>query len=259
MSSGLEGAAFAADYMYWVGIDTDPAATDDELAEFNEFYASVHFPEVLQANPGFVSATRYRLEAPDPRGDFGPQWLAVYAIRDLAGAERYAVREKDPAAQRPAYTPGPALWKSMSPRWRVMWRQLIAVGQRAAAPESIFLVGMDTPAGASMRDVEEFNAYYSDTHLPEVLLNGNYEAGTRLERYEAFLHRQPDGCPEFCAVYEGEGSAPAGPPPGAPTPGPDSWERRETAWRLRYRRVTDQVVRPEASASARPTTQGEKS
>ncbi len=250
MTAGTEPTAFAADYMYWVGIDTDSNASEADLAAFNEFYAQVHFPEVLRANPGFVSATRYQLETPDPRGDFGPTWLAVYGIRDLSGAERYAAREKDASAERPRYTPGPALWKTMSPRWRMIWRQVFALGSRASAPDSIFMVGMDTAEGASGQDVEDFNKYYSDTHLPEVLDNGKYGAGTRFERYESFLHRRPEGCPQFCAVYEGAGNGVTGPPSGPPTPGPTAWENRDTRWRLRYRRVSDSVLASDATTSA---------
>jgi hypothetical protein len=115
-------------------------------------------------------------------------------------------------------------------------------------PESIFMVGMDAADGASEQGVAEFNEYYSSTHVPEVLENGKYHAGTRFELLEAFMHRRPDTAPRFCAVYEGDTAASAGPPPGPPTPGPASWEKRDTKWRLRYRRVGDLVTAPGASA-----------
>ena len=53
--------AFAYPFMYWVGMntpsDTDPAA----VAEFSQFYSTIHVPEVVASNPGFVRGTRYEL------------------------------------------------------------------------------------------------------------------------------------------------------------------------------------------------------
>jgi len=251
MSEADEAAGiFATASMYWVGVDTDPAATPDQIAEFNDFYTRVHLPEVLELNPGFWAATRYRLETPDPRGDLGPTWLTVYSIDEVAGADRYVARERDPARGRPKYTSGPGLWKTMSPRWRLIWRQVFSIGPRALPPESIFMVGMDAADGAGAPELAAFDQYYNDIHLPEVLDNGKYSAGTRFERYEAFLHQRPEGCPQFCAVYEGEPAGAAGPPPGAPTPGPEAWERRTTTWRLRYRRVGELVLAPDAGVAA---------
>lgn len=249
MTTPATERVFAAPYQYWVGIDTAPGASEDDLAELDDFYRRFHFPEVFAANPGFITATRYRLDAPDPRGDFGPMWLAVYGIEDRAGAERYEALESDPTVERPKYTPGPAVWKGMSPRWRIMWRQTFASGERSLSPESIFMVGMDTPATASAQEVAEFNDFYSSTHVPEVLSTGGYEAGTRVERQAVFFHREPDECPQFCAIYEGAGGTSSGPPPGEPTPGPDAWENRETRWRLRYRRVGASMTVLDAAAA----------
>lgn len=251
MAEDAADAVFAADYTYWVGIDTDPNATEAEIDEFNEFYTRFHLPEVLRANPGFTAAARYRLEGPDPRGDLGPMWLTAYAIEDQAGADRYVARERDPNAERPNFTPGPALWKRMSPRWRLMWRQVFSLGPHASAPEAIMMVGMDPAEGASEQDLEAFDAFYSATHVPEVLAGGSWQAGTRYEQYAAFVHLRPDDCPRFCAVYEGDGSdRPAGPPPGSPAPGPDVWENRDSKWRLRYRLVSPPMTRAHAGVSA---------
>lgn len=254
-TTSVTNGVFASDYMYWVGIDTDlSTASEIDLAEFDEFYTQVHLPEVLQANPGFVLAARYRLEAPDPRGDFGPMWLAVYGIADTAGAEGYLARANDPAALRPAFTRGPAVWSGMSARWRILWRQVFSQGGRSAAPDTIMLIGMDPPQDSTPQDLVDFNEFYSHTHIPEVLGGGPFVAATRFERLEAFLHKQPDGCPRFCAVYEGSGEATppprqAGPPPPM-AEGPSSWERRETTWRLRYRRVSELVSVPDPDQQA---------
>src|SRR5438045_2031366 len=100
--------AFAHPFMYWVGINTAPQTSSTDLAAFNSFYSRVHAGEVLARNPGFVRATRYELLQPDPRGDYGPRWLAVYEMDGEAAARAYAAREDGPAEGRPTYTPGPS-------------------------------------------------------------------------------------------------------------------------------------------------------
>src|ERR1700682_2800816 len=99
--------AFAYPFMYWVGMTTAPETAASDLAEFNAFYSQTHLPEVVAGNPGFVRGTRYELVGPDPRGDFGPRWLAVYEMDGEAAARTYGERNDGPAAGRPQYTPRP--------------------------------------------------------------------------------------------------------------------------------------------------------
>jgi hypothetical protein len=54
---------------------TNPASPERE-AEFNEWYDTVHVPDIL-ALPGFTAATRYKASAPS--GD-APSHLAIYEI-----------------------------------------------------------------------------------------------------------------------------------------------------------------------------------
>lgn len=72
--------AFAYPFMYWVGMNTHPDTDPTAVAEFSRFYSTIHVPEVVASNPGFVRGTRYELLHPDPRGDWGPRWLAVYEM-----------------------------------------------------------------------------------------------------------------------------------------------------------------------------------
>src|SRR5215510_13688744 len=58
----------------------------------------MHVPEVVASNPGFVRGTRYELLQPDPRGDWGPRWLAVYEMDGEAAARTYAQRNDAPPA-----------------------------------------------------------------------------------------------------------------------------------------------------------------
>ena len=107
----MTAEAFSYPFMYLVGMNTAPDTDAAALAEFSEFYSKVHVPEVLANNPGFVRGSRYELLQPDPRGDFGPRWLAIYEMDGEAAARTYAQRNDGPPEGRPTYTPGPAAWR----------------------------------------------------------------------------------------------------------------------------------------------------
>ena len=239
--------AFAYPFMYWVGMntpsDTDPAA----VAEFSQFYSTIHVPEVVASNPGFVRGTRYELLQPDPHGDYGPRWLAVYEMDDEAAARTYAARNDGPPEGRPRYTPGPAVWQQTQSVWRMIWRHVSSSGTTSQPPHSIFMVGMNVPPDTDEAGLAEFNAFYTNIHVPEVMARGGYVHGTRWELHRAFRHPQP-GCPRFCAIYEADAAATQAnqqrrsnptPQPGERplSSGPPTWEKHDTLWRLVYRRV----------------------
>jgi hypothetical protein len=54
-------------------VQSRPVSADRE-DEYNEWYSSVHIPEIL-AVPGFTAARRYKVIGPD-----GPVYVAVYDI-----------------------------------------------------------------------------------------------------------------------------------------------------------------------------------
>jgi hypothetical protein len=90
---GIMQQAFAYPFMYWVGMNTPPDTDPAAVAEFSQFYSTVHVPEVVASNPGFVRGTRYEILQPDPRGDYGPRWLAVY---DMDGEAALAASRFQP-------------------------------------------------------------------------------------------------------------------------------------------------------------------
>ncbi|HEV7662132.1 MAG TPA: hypothetical protein VGQ62_01260 [Chloroflexota bacterium] len=234
---------FTHPFMYWVGMDTDPRTTPEALAEFNQFYNTTHVGEVLTAHPGFVTASRYELIEPDPRGGMhaGPRWLAVYEMTDEVAAQQYIKDNARPWLHRQHYSPWPAARKKAKTTWRMLWRQLSATGSTDQAPESIFLVGMNIPADTDAEGLDEFNAFYTQTHVPEVMANGGYSRATRFELYRQFAHPAP-GSPRFCAIYEAdkvtttarEARLAVRP---ALSSGPSTWEKHDTLWRLVYRRI----------------------
>ena len=241
--ANIPAQAFAHPFMYWVGMDTDPRTTPEALAEFNRFYSTTHVGEVLAAHPGFVSASRYELLDPDPRGGMhcGPRWLAVYEMADEAAARQYVKDNERPWLHRRRYSPWPAARKRAKTVWRMIWQQISATGSNDQAPESVFVVGMNVPADTDATGLAEFNSFYTDTHVPEVMAYGGYARGTRFELYREFAHPAP-GCPRFCAIYEADAAATEARDArraarGTLSSGPPAWEKRDTVWRLVYRRL----------------------
>jgi hypothetical protein len=229
---------------YWVGMDTPP---DVDVAAFNAFYDKVHVPEVVAKNPGFLRATRYELLAQDARGNFGPRWLAMYEMQDEAAARGYEQRNDGPPEGRPVYTPGLHDFQPTI-QWRLLWRQIFTSGTAGDAPHGIFIVGMNVPPDTTSEGLAEFNAFYSNVHVPEVMQWGDYTRAVRFELMREFAHAAP-GSPRFLAVYEGDlqateasqhrAAAPRPQPSSVNfTAGPPTWEQHDTRWRLVYRRVT---------------------
>ena len=232
-------------FMYWVGMDTDPRITPEELAEFNRFYSTTHVGEVLAAHPGFVRASRYELLDPDPRGGVhcGPRWLAMYEAVDEAAAERYIKDNARPWLHRQKYSAWPKARKKAKTVWRMLWRRLVERGASNQPPESLFMVGMNIPADTDERGLAEFNAFYTETHVPEVMAWGGYARASRWEVYRELAHPEP-GCPRFCAIYEADAAATdereaRRAKRATLTPGPPVWEQHDTIWRLTYRRIPE--------------------
>jgi hypothetical protein len=237
-----------APYSYWVGMDI-PADTDAAaLADFNHFYTNTHVREVLGSNPGFVRGRRYELAQDDARGPRGPRFLATYDIDSEAAALGYIARNDGPAAGRPKYSQGPAAWQQHTTLWRLMWCRIVKVPETAQAGQApyIYLIGMNAPADANAADMAQFNDFYTNTHVPEVIAANGFVCGTRYQSLRAFLHPNP-GAPGFLAIYgiKDEAAARAHMQSraaprtggGALSAGPPVWQRHDTLWRLTYRRV----------------------
>jgi hypothetical protein len=98
------------------------------------------------------------------------------------------------------------------------------------------MVGMHVPPDTDEAGLAEFNAFYTDIHVPEVMAYRGYGRGTRCELYRAFRHLQP-GCPRFCAIYEADAATTVAhqqrrdtPQPGRSplSSGPPTWEKHDT-------------------------------
>lgn len=235
-----------APFMYWVGMNTPPDVTAQELADFNDFYSNTHVPEVLANNPGFIRATRYELLEQDARGDFGPRWLVMYEMDSARAADLYIQRNDGPPEGRPVYSPGPVAWQRYEGWWRLIWHRLVPEAGELGAGGApyIFMVGMDVPEGTTEQGLQEFNDFYTTIHVPEVVAANRFLSGIRYELHRDFRHPEP-GAPSFLAVYEANDESLAtraerAANPASATPlssGPQTWEDHITAWRLVYRRI----------------------
>ncbi|WP_028921940.1 DUF4286 family protein [Pseudonocardia acaciae] len=238
-------AAFSSAFLYWVAGDfhsSDPS----EIAQFHRFYDETHVPEVFAANPGFVGAHRYALQIPDERGDLGAAFLAAYEVDGERAAEEFLARETGNGGPPASYSTGPPLWSELFvSRWRVLYQRVAETSAPTVAPGAISIIGIDPPADADDAELAEFNAFYTDHHLPENTDRGGFSRGTRYELRHALKHPAP-GCPRYLAVYELEdGSDESARAALAQlkaatetyTQGPSSWLRRSAPWRLWYRRI----------------------
>jgi hypothetical protein len=112
------------------------------------------------------------------------------------------------------------------------------IGPAVVAPYAIYLLGVNPPAGATDQDLDVFNDFYTNVHLPEV---AERRHALRAVRYELLREVRPpyQGAPRFLAVYEVDEEAASnrrhvGPPYSA---GPEVWQGHTTPWRLWYRRL----------------------
>ena len=235
-----------APFMYWVGMNTAADTSPEEVSKFNDFYSNTHMHEVVESNPGFIRGTRYELYEPDVRGAFGPRWLAMYEMENEDAAKGYVARNDGPAEGRPKYSPGPAAWQSFEGWWRLIWHRIAPKAGELGAGHApyLYFVAMNVPPGTDAAGLKEFDEFYTNIHVPEVVAMSKFIRGTRYELEREFLHPAP-GSPRFLAVYEGDeesmkqrAALRANAGGGARlSSGPPTWEAHDTLWRLMYRRI----------------------
>ncbi len=148
-------------------------------AAFNDWYNQVHVPEIM-ACPGFLSSVRYEEVDADGR------YMAMY---ELSGLEALESDEFGTARG----------WKEMQPvvlgSNNAVWTHLYTAapgsgGRSSAAPA---LLRCNRSAVAPERDAQ-FNQWYNETHLPELLECPGWLSASR---YEAVR-----GTPKYLALYD---------------------------------------------------------
>ena len=179
------------------------------------------FTESAPSDPG--DGAHYELIAVAARGFRPPRFLSTAPTGD---------GDADPQADDEPGTGG------LRQTWSLVYRWVAETGPSLVAPYGIYLLGVDPPADATDDDLEVFNDFYTNVHLPEV---AERRHALRAARYELCRVVKPpyQGAPRFLAVYEVDEQAAAnrrhsGPPYAK---GPEVWQRHRTPWRLWYRRL----------------------
>jgi hypothetical protein len=164
----------------------------------------------------------YELIAVAARGFRPPRFVSTARVED----EHRADPEDDPGHE------------SLRQTWSLLYRGVAETGPASVAPYAIYLLGVDPPVDATDDELDVFNDFYTNVHLPEV---AERRHALRALRYELVREAKPPyrGAPRFIAVYEVDEQAAAdrrhkGPPYAT---GPDVWQRHKTPWRLWYRRL----------------------
>jgi hypothetical protein len=203
------------DITAWSGFDLRGGATP-ELA--TDAFA--------QSSPESGAGRRYELLAVAARGFRPPRFLS---ITDVPGDQH-----ADPTAD------SSGSYEGLRQTWSLLYRQTAgtAPASGAPAPFGIYLLGVNPPPGASDSDIETFNDFYTNVHLPEV---AERRHALSAARYELFREIRPpyQGAPRYLATYavdeEGANNRRHSGP--AYSVGPDVWQRHTTPWRLWYRRL----------------------
>jgi hypothetical protein len=141
---------------------------------FNDWYDRVHVPEVLAS--GMVShVIRYRNADPD---DAGPGYLAIHELAwtDLEEVARAVTRTRRRLTEQAGFPPGIEIVRVES------WKR---IGPESVTPRA----GRATAAGILLiesrctdpRREREFNAWYDEVHVPDLLNTGLFSAVYRFE------------------------------------------------------------------------------
>ncbi len=197
----------------WTGWDVRGGASADPRSA--EAFA--------QSRPDSPTEARYELLAVAARGFRPPRFLTSVLLPDDGDEDRYGAG---------------ADHEGLRQTWSLSYRRVHETAPATVTPYAIYLLGVDPPPRLTPGELDAFNDFYTDVHLPEVAERRHALRAARYELVEA-LRPPYTGAPRFLAVYEvDEESASVRRHVGPPyTKGPDVWQRHKTPWRLWYRRL----------------------
>lgn len=159
--------------------------------EWIEWYKDIHAPDILET-PGFLTARLYEnKEYRDGRGKF----LTTYEIGTDDIEETIKTRQRKRAKENAAGRGSTAF----IPIWRdVVWRQIFKLSiDKDPIPGQEKWVNLVENNCVNPSKENEFNAWYNDIHLPDVLETPGFLSATRYEMKE-----YRDGRGKFFAIYE---------------------------------------------------------
>ncbi|MCU1492971.1 MAG: hypothetical protein JWO62_735 [Acidimicrobiaceae bacterium] len=188
--------------------------------------AAEAFAQSARHNAGIEQ--RYELIAVAARGFRPPRFLSARELseEDVAARPTEAAWDAD------------AVYEGLRKTWSLLYRRVAETSPPVVAPYAIYLLGVNPPPGATDEELDIFNDFYTNVHLPEV---AERRHALRAVRYELVREVRPpyQGAPRFLAAYELDKVAASnrrhvGPPYAT---GPEVWQRHSTPWRLWYRRL----------------------
>ena len=192
----------------WTGWDVRGGATAEPAA-------AETFRRSAPNGPG--EDAHYELIAVAARGFRPPRYVSTVHVPD----EDHIDPEEDRGLE------------ALRRTWTLLYRCVAETSSVSVAPYAIYLLGVNPPANATDHEMEAFNDFYTNVHLPEV---AERRRAFRAARYELVREVKPpyQGAPQFLAVYEVDEQAASnrrhvGPPYAT---GPDVWQRHKTPWRL---------------------------
>ena len=169
----------------------------DKATELNDWVINVHYQEIADGGL-FVNATRFR----NPKGEGGaasPRFLTVYETQriDPAPAWRESVARNAARRTRGEITPiSPYSATTMIGAFR----RVRSHKRPAEDTTGLLVVMLDCSSDAVWSD---FEAWYDDVHIPDILGTGLYHAATRYES-----DGLETGQPRFLTIYETGGADP---------------------------------------------------
>jgi hypothetical protein len=217
----------------WCAMNVLVEDTDSDGAAIEDFYRAAFVEAVERQHHDLAGGQRHELLASATRGSPAARFLTTFEVSDEPAANRLEHRDLL------TVTSAPPEWNDhVEMNWLLFYRQVAETGPSVAVPYAIYLVGVNPPPGLNDSELEEFNDFYTNVHMPEV---AQRRRCLRAIRYEIEDESAPPGRrnPRFLAVYEvDERSAASRRHIGGPyATGPDVWRRHTTPWRLWYRRL----------------------
>ncbi len=104
--------------IFLLGVNPPDGTSDEELEVFNDFYTTVHMPEVAERRHA-LRAVRFELvRAVRPPYQGAPRFLATYEVDETSASNRRHVG--------PPYAAGPDVWRRHTTPWRLWYRRLVA-------------------------------------------------------------------------------------------------------------------------------------
>lgn len=141
---------------------------------FLDWFESEHAPSVL-ARPGWQNLSQYRCLDGQP-------FLSLYQVDDDLTL--------DPPPSAAPFRRGPFTARGVRNYQARTWRQIHAAGSASGTAAWINAVTVEIDEG----DLVEFNRWYNDIHVPEVLACPGWRSNRRFECV--------DGEPSVLAIYE---------------------------------------------------------